>query len=94
MFAESSATDLFRKFKGNESNCSTNQMARKPMNADKNLLLTIELTWKILLYDEEKRDCSVQKWKLIFQKFRASEKNLSGIDIQKAILCQNSMIFH
>ena len=35
MFAESSASDLFRKFMGNETNCSTNQMARKPMNVNK-----------------------------------------------------------
>ena len=35
MFAESSASDLFRKFIGNETNCSTNQMARKPMNVNK-----------------------------------------------------------
>ena len=38
MFAESSASDLFRKFMGNETNCSTNQMARKPMNVNKNKL--------------------------------------------------------
>ena len=42
MFAESSASDLFRKFMGNESNCSTNQMARKPMNVNKNKLLNHE----------------------------------------------------
>ena len=35
MFAESNASDLFRKFMGNEPSCSTNQMARKPMNVNK-----------------------------------------------------------
>ena len=35
MFAESSASDLFRKFTGYETNCSTNQMARKPINVNK-----------------------------------------------------------
>ena len=35
MFAEGSAYDLFRKFMGNETNCSTNQMARIPMNVNK-----------------------------------------------------------
>ena len=38
MFAESSASDLFRKFMGNETNCSTNQMARKTMKVNKNYL--------------------------------------------------------
>ena len=38
MFAESSASDLFRKFMGNETICSTSQMARKPMNVNKNQL--------------------------------------------------------
>ena len=38
MFAESSAPDLFRKFMENEINCSTSQMARKPMNVNKNQL--------------------------------------------------------
>ena len=42
MFAESSASDLFRTFMGNETNCSTNQMARKPMNVNKNKLLKNE----------------------------------------------------
>ena len=36
MLAESSASDLVRKFMGNETNCSTNQIARKPMNVNKN----------------------------------------------------------
>ena len=36
MFAESSASDLFKIFMGNETNCSTNQMDRKPMNVNKN----------------------------------------------------------
>ena len=39
MLAESSASDLFRKFMGNEINCPANQMARKPMNVNKNKLL-------------------------------------------------------
>ena len=35
MYAECSASDLFTKFMRNESNCSTNQMARKPVNVNK-----------------------------------------------------------
>ena len=51
MFAESSASDLFRKFMGNETNCSTNQMARKPMNVNKNQLLGYE-SWLIKIEKE------------------------------------------
>ena len=42
MLAESGASELFRKFMGNETNCSTNQMARKPMNVNKNHFLCNE----------------------------------------------------
>ena len=41
MFAESSASDLFRKFTGNETKCSTNQMARKPLNVNKKISIYI-----------------------------------------------------
>ena len=48
MFAESSASGLFRKFMGNETNWSTNQMARKPMNVNKNKLL-VNKTWLFIM---------------------------------------------
>ena len=42
-------------------------------------------------------DCSVQKWETDFLKLsreRSAPENLSDTDIQKAISCQNSTIFH
>ena len=52
MIAESSASNLFRKFMGNETNCSANQMARKPMNVNKNNYIAKNVHIKTILADE------------------------------------------